>query len=102
MLYLSRLNPIELEAEQRLRIRRILAEQAAEHDDSPQTAAALVNNHVGVWLNLLDTDQDAQQAKALSRLQELVGRVPSINLKGTALERRAQIASAMQRYGDVR
>ncbi len=101
MLYLSRLNTAELEAEQRLRIRRILADRAPEQDDSPQLAASLVNDHVGVWLNLLDTDTAGQQERALARLEELVGRVPSINLKGTAHERRRQIASAMERYADV-
>ncbi len=101
LVYLSRLNQADLDAEQRLRIRGILGGMATERDDNAQMAADLVRDDVGVWLNLLDTEDQHQQEKALTRVQELVGRTPTINLKAAPMERRAQIATAKERYSEA-
>lgn len=72
--FLGRLNLAELDAESRLRIRRILADAADDSGDTPQRIALLVEDDSLVWLRLLESTDAAHRAQAREKLMSLTQR----------------------------
>lgn len=72
--YLERLDPTQLDAEQRYRVRRILqalSESTAE--ESPLQVARWLSGDPAVWLALLSRDQPSIRRSAHRRLEALLG-----------------------------
>lgn len=72
--YLRRLDPARLDAEQRFRIRRILAAlQDESEDDSIDAAAAMLSTDPAVWLALLGRTEVETRKTAARQLTAILG-----------------------------
>ena len=79
--YLQQLDPADLNAEQQVRIRRVLrahprkkVESQPKGDDTPEQAARLLAGDPSIWLALLSRPDAAARHAAAKRLETLLGR----------------------------
>lgn len=100
MIYLRSLDPSTLDAEQRFRIRRILASQTSGSDaDNPRDIARWLAGDSQVWLSLLERPDLSTRRVAFRWLTWMLGEPPEFDPAADADTRRAQIERLRRAMG---
>lgn len=90
--YLEHLDPARLDAEQRLRIRRILRSVSSDQaDESPEQVAAALAGDPAVWLALLARESESTRRLALERLSRLLDEPIAFDPAADARTRQTQL-----------
>jgi hypothetical protein len=89
--FLGDLDKRGLDAEQRLRIRRIRAALAVQEGDTSLRVAAWLIDDKSIWLTLMDHEDPSHRELAAKQLERLWGRVIDFDALAEPSERRAQI-----------
>lgn len=98
--WLSRLDPEELDAEQRQRVRRICGELADPNRDTPDRVADWLIDDKTAWLAIIAEGQLDERIAAADHLSKLCRRTIPFDPHASHDQRRTQLAELMVRYGD--
>lgn len=100
--YLESLDPGRLDAEQRFRIRRIVAAMANEvAEDLPSRVSQAAAADPRAWLTLLDREEESLRRLAASQMQELLGEPIDFDAAAEPALRDEQIARLRERFEPV-
>lgn len=97
--YLLKVNPTQLDSEQRQRIKRIVNDTTLDTSDSPEIAAALIRDDVRVWLRLLESNDPAKRERAATEVAIITGKKIPYNPQATESDRREAIAVLRKSLG---
>lgn len=90
--FLTRLDPLHLDAEQQYRIRRIvraLSDRSSE--DTPELAASWLAGDPTVWLDLMEREEESTRKVATRQLETILGKPVPFDPTADAATRQAQI-----------
>ena len=97
--FLKELGVGKLDAEQRFRVRRILAARSAPVDDTPDRVAAWLIDDRSAWLTLATADDPIRRELAAAQLSRLVGRRLDFDPQADRKTRGSQIERLRRRIG---
>ncbi|MBN1910041.1 MAG: hypothetical protein JW818_09905 [Pirellulales bacterium] len=98
--FLENLNPDDLDAEQQMRIRRIINSLSRqEGDDSPRDVALEMLDDPMIWLALLGREDQSTRETAAKRLRTLLNRDIAFDPAADAPTRAKQIAELRKQLG---
>lgn len=98
--WLSRLDPAELDAEQRQRVRRICTELADPSPDSPARVVSWLIDDKAVWLAMIAHGDLDQRIAAADHLSKLCRRTIPFDPHASQDQRQTQMRALMARYGE--
>lgn len=91
LVYLGGLDRSRLDAEQRMRVRRLLNSLSVASDDIPDQVVTWVFEDASVWLHLLTSPSLERREAAVRQLSQIVGAPVEFDSNALEPERRAQI-----------
>jgi hypothetical protein len=97
--YLDGLDERTLDVEQRTRIRRIKKSLRINQRDTPARVAAWLAGDVGVWLVLLDREDEKKRIVAARHLASISGKALAFDPLASEIERRNQIGRLRADFG---
>lgn len=97
--YLDDLNERTLDVEQRTRIRRIKESLRINQRDTPARVAAWLAGDIGVWLVLLDREDEQKRIVAARHLASITGGNLAFDPLAGETERRSQIGQLRADFG---
>lgn len=98
LVYLRRLDPDKLDAEQRFRIRRIIVALSLDENESVELTALRLFDDPMIWLALLADDKESVRRVAAKRLAVLLGRPIQFDPSATPQQRQKQIEPLRKQF----
>jgi hypothetical protein len=90
--YLRHLDPADLDAEQKFRVRRIIAAlDDSEGVDTPDRVTSWLAGDPSIWLGLLSRDSESTRRLAFQQLSSLLGKPPVFDPAADEKTRQSQI-----------
>ena len=101
MHYLRQLDPTHLDAEQKFRVRRIIAAlDDSEGIDTPDRVTSWLAGDPSIWLGLLSRDNESTRRLAYQQLSSLLDKAPLFDPAADAKTRQSQIQQIRSRIED--
>jgi hypothetical protein len=98
--WLNRIDPNELDAEQRQRVRRICDELADPSRDTPERVVSWLVDDKAVWLSLIATGELEERIASAEHLSKLCRRTIPFDPYADQDQRRTEVVKLMARYGE--
>ena len=97
--HLNRVDPGNLNAEQRFRLLRIQQSLQVRDGDTPLRVAAWLIDDPATWVSLLDRDEQSRRIVAARHLETLLGRPLDFDALAAVPQRAQQLARLKNEYG---